>query len=263
MVVGAAVSWLLCKSAMAAAAGSTAAAAQLAACLLASYIGGSVNFIAVAAATQLPTHLVPGAMAADNLGMLLLLGLLMAVPLRWYKQQQQQLQVMPLGPITPSIGTNSGSSSKQQPSMLAARPPAAAAAAASGAASGPMGLDGSPLLTQPPSPQEVAACFEATTRGRKHTGATTAAANSSNGSSNGSSRSGGRTPTAAADMSPETSEGPGAAAAASASVGKCGGCRGSGVTAHDEHPLLTQAPGMGDAISTITAARQVRTCSVW
>jgi hypothetical protein len=35
----------------------------------------------------------------------------------------------------------------------------------------------------------------------------------------------------------------------------CGGCRASGVTALDDNPLLTQAPAMGDAISTINAAR--------
>jgi hypothetical protein len=60
------------------------------------------------------------------------------------------------------------------------------------------------------------------------------------------------------------SNGNGTAAAAgakdSSSNGKngraCGGCRASGVTALDDNPLLTQAPAMGEAISSISAARQ-------
>ncbi|KAL6765369.1 hypothetical protein V8C86DRAFT_2458332 [Haematococcus lacustris] len=53
---------------------------QLAACLCASYVGGSVNFAAVAQAVGLPAALVPAAMAADNIAMAVFLALLMVYP---------------------------------------------------------------------------------------------------------------------------------------------------------------------------------------
>lgn len=50
----------------------------IAASLCSSYVGGSINFVSVAAATKLSSALVPAAMAADNLMMALFLGLLSA-----------------------------------------------------------------------------------------------------------------------------------------------------------------------------------------
>ncbi|EFJ52788.1 hypothetical protein VOLCADRAFT_102761 [Volvox carteri f. nagariensis] len=55
---------------------------KLAACLCGSYVGGSVNFAALALALQVPAASLPGAMAADNLLMAVFLGALMAVPVQ-------------------------------------------------------------------------------------------------------------------------------------------------------------------------------------
>jgi hypothetical protein len=54
----------------------------VAACLCASYIGGSVNFVALSQATLLPAAALPATMAADNLAMGALLTALIACPLR-------------------------------------------------------------------------------------------------------------------------------------------------------------------------------------
>jgi hypothetical protein len=83
---------------------------------------------------------------------------------------------------------------------------------------GQLSLDGTPLLTPDPTGSMPS--------NGNGTAAVTAAGPKDSGSSNG--KNGGRA---------------------------CGGCRASGVTALDDNPLLTQAPAMGDAISTINAAR--------
>ncbi|PNW82795.1 hypothetical protein CHLRE_06g294550v5 [Chlamydomonas reinhardtii] len=75
MVAGAAVGALALRGPLEAAGGG-----KVAACLCASYVGGSVNFAAVAAALHLPPAVLPGAMAADNLMMAAFLAALMAVP---------------------------------------------------------------------------------------------------------------------------------------------------------------------------------------
>ncbi|KAG2427968.1 hypothetical protein HXX76_011955 [Chlamydomonas incerta] len=75
MVAGAAVGALALRGPLEAAGGG-----KVAACLCASYVGGSVNFAAVAAALHLPPAALPGAMAADNLMMAAFLAALMAVP---------------------------------------------------------------------------------------------------------------------------------------------------------------------------------------
>ncbi len=338
MIAGAAAAWLLCKSALAAAAGSTAAAAMLAACLVASYIGGSVNFIAVAAATQLPTGLVPGAMAADNLGMLLLLGLMMAVPLRFLQQQQQQQQLQQvmvpvlaaggaaLGRSTSTAFTSSSGVSSRSRSAAASSQHTSSSGSSSGSSSDSssdddlLALDGSPLLTQPPTELEVSACLEDTSHGTNFTrvlpvdvsGGRKKKSSSSSGSDTGSSSdddllaldgsplptqpptevevqavlqdnstghnftrvlpinvSGSKRPVSSSKSNssssntaqqPRTSGAQAAAtpggSSAAAATGTCGGCRGSGVTAFDDKPLLTRAPGMGDAVSSIAAARQ-------
>ncbi|GLC38301.1 hypothetical protein PLESTM_000709300 [Pleodorina starrii] len=74
MVAGAVGGWWLLREPL----GPTGA--KLAACLCASYVGGSVNFAAVALALQVPPASIPGAMAADNLLMAVFLAALMAVP---------------------------------------------------------------------------------------------------------------------------------------------------------------------------------------
>eukprot|EP00798_Chlamydomonas_sp_ICE-L_P015845 gene15845-21972_t len=53
---------------------------KLAAALCSSYVGGSVNFCAVATAVNLDPIVIPAAMAADNLAMAAYLAVLMAVP---------------------------------------------------------------------------------------------------------------------------------------------------------------------------------------
>jgi uncharacterized membrane protein len=343
MIAGAAAAWLVCKSALAAAAGSTAAAAMLAACLVASYIGGSVNFIAVAAATQLPTGLVPGAMAADNLGMLLLLGLMMAVPLRFL--QQRGLVMMPVvaasgapgGPAASLASTrSSGVSSRSRPAAASSYYSSSSSDSSSGSSSDDdvLALDGSPLLTQPPTELEVSACLQDTSTGtnftrvlpvdvsgdrKKKRGSSSSSSSaagswsSSSGSDTGSSSdddllaldgsplltqpptevevkavvqdnstrnnftrvlpinvSGSKRPVSSRNSAssssstlqqplpsgPQAAATPGGSAAAAAATGVCGGCRGSGVTAFDDKPLLTRAPAMGDAVSSIAAARE-------
>ncbi|KAF8059368.1 hypothetical protein HT031_005173 [Scenedesmus sp. PABB004] len=223
--------------------------AALASCLLASYIGGSVNFAAVAAATGLPAGLVPAAIAADNLAMLGLLAGMMAVPVR---------------------------------ALAALRPPALSGWAGGRRARGgapeagdgaPLGLDGQDLLTAPPAPDAVAACLEASAHGRRGGGGGGGARGGANPKQlAGSSRAvttraldGG--PLLTPDPPAPAAGGNGKAAAAAAKAAgapggaasaACGGCRASGVTALDEGPLLTTAPAMGDAISAISAARDGR-----
>ncbi|GAX78081.1 hypothetical protein CEUSTIGMA_g5523.t1 [Chlamydomonas eustigma] len=55
-------------------------ASSIAACLCASYVGGSINFVAVSQVVQLDPSLIPAAMAADNLAMAAYLAILMAIP---------------------------------------------------------------------------------------------------------------------------------------------------------------------------------------
>lgn len=53
---------------------------RLAACLCATYIGGSLNFAATASALRLPGELAAAAMTLDNLATALFMGLLLAIP---------------------------------------------------------------------------------------------------------------------------------------------------------------------------------------
>ncbi|GIL49967.1 hypothetical protein Vafri_6094 [Volvox africanus] len=76
MVAGALAGWWLLREALG------PVGAKLVACLCASYVGGSVNFAAVALAIQVPAASLPGAMAADNLMMAAFLAILMAVPVQ-------------------------------------------------------------------------------------------------------------------------------------------------------------------------------------
>ncbi|GLI63052.1 hypothetical protein VaNZ11_005767, partial [Volvox africanus] len=76
MVVGALAGWWLLREALG------PVGAKLVPCLCASYVGGSVNFAAVALAVQVPAAYLPGAMAADNLMMAAFLAVLMAVPVQ-------------------------------------------------------------------------------------------------------------------------------------------------------------------------------------
>jgi hypothetical protein len=142
--------------------------AQLAACLVASYIGGSVNFAAVAAATQLPAALLPGAVAADNLAMLVLLTILMAVPARmissWGISSSSSSAVAAVAAVPLATGTAGWSAAPTSQSSLDAA----------------VGRDGKPLLTAVPAAHEVAACFETSAKGRR------ASSSSSSSSSNGS-----------------------------------------------------------------------------
>lgn len=61
---------------------------KLAGCFCASYIGGSVNFAAVAKSLDLSPSLIPAAMAADNLTMAACLGVLMLVGAQAQRKQQ-------------------------------------------------------------------------------------------------------------------------------------------------------------------------------
>lgn len=71
---------------------------EVAACLLASWTGGSVNFVATAQALGLPDAAVPAAMAADNLGMAVALAALMACPLRLVRRLAD-----PDGALAPAV----------------------------------------------------------------------------------------------------------------------------------------------------------------
>lgn len=77
---------------------------NVAACLCASYVGGSVNFIATAQALQLPASSLPVTMAADNLAMGVALAALMACPLRLLRRFTAQ-------PTTSSAATSMKGSS--------------------------------------------------------------------------------------------------------------------------------------------------------
>ncbi|KAF6260158.1 hypothetical protein COO60DRAFT_1508812 [Scenedesmus sp. NREL 46B-D3] len=292
MLAGAWVSWQLVGPAMG------PAGPQLASCLLASYIGGSVNFAAVASATQLPAALVPPAMAADNLAMLALLAAMMAAPLRRITAA-----------LRPALATAAAATGPPPPPAAAGPRPAHSAlpvAARSSphdrspgagrpavVVSGNKGLDGHSLETQPPSAEAVAACMEdsargcAAPRGRSSRDSSSSSSSSSSGvrkmqggpKQHVRSRGFGQLSLDGGPLltpDPIASNGIGTAAAAAAagtaedsssdsSIGNgrhdgraCGGCRASGVTAFDDNPLLTQAPAMGDAISTISAAREGR-----
>ncbi|PNH06564.1 putative membrane protein YjcL, partial [Tetrabaena socialis] len=114
MALGAVAGWWLLRDALG------PLGAQLAACLCASYVGGCVNFAAVALAVQLPAAAVPGAMAADNLSMAVFLAILMAVPVG--------RAAMAVSAAAPGGGMELATAPASPP------PPAPAAAAAAAAA---------------------------------------------------------------------------------------------------------------------------------
>ncbi|KAG1670355.1 hypothetical protein FOA52_000115 [Chlamydomonas sp. UWO 241] len=74
MMAGAIVGWALLKGALGPQAGCIAAS------LCSSYIGGSINFVAVSSTVGLDAALVPAAIAADNVAMVGYLAVLMALP---------------------------------------------------------------------------------------------------------------------------------------------------------------------------------------
>eukprot|EP00955_Chlamydomonas_euryale_P067239 359793-Chlamydomonas_euryale.AAC.11 len=97
MMAGAMAGWALLKTHMGPEAGCIAAS------LCASYIGGSINFVAVSNALGLSAAVIPAVIAADNIGMAAFLAILMAVPketdnaadeeaLQKKPQEQQQQQ---------------------------------------------------------------------------------------------------------------------------------------------------------------------------
>ncbi|GIM01875.1 hypothetical protein Vretimale_6666 [Volvox reticuliferus] len=92
MVTGALVGWWLLREQLG------PVGTKLVACLCASYVGGSVNFAAVALAVQVPAASLPGAMAADNLTMAAFLAVLMAVPV-------QRAAVAVADPVSSAVAT--------------------------------------------------------------------------------------------------------------------------------------------------------------
>lgn len=175
MAAGAAVAWLLLSQWL-----PQPGAAPVAAALLASSVGGAVNFAAVASATRLPPGLAPPALAADNMAMLLLLMPLLLIPRatltgaslqRWRTRRrlaaaaaawssgdrgggQRALDGGPL--LTPAPGedggTTSGCSQLLAPHReLAASAAAAVASSAAAAADAPLPLLPLPTCSTPDS----------------------------------------------------------------------------------------------------------------
>ncbi|KAG2500220.1 hypothetical protein HYH03_001798 [Edaphochlamys debaryana] len=132
MALGAVAAWALLKGPLG------DVGARLGACLCASYVGGSVNFAAVALALKVPSAALPGAMAADNLAMAGFLSVLMAVPIN--------------RAVAAVTSAATASAHPAAASAAAASTPAATgstnpAAAATSAAASPAAADGAPTAT--------------------------------------------------------------------------------------------------------------------
>ncbi|KXZ52225.1 hypothetical protein GPECTOR_10g856 [Gonium pectorale] len=142
MVLGALAGWALLREPLG------AQGAKLAACLCASYVGGSVNFAAVAMALHVPASSLPGAMAADNLMMAAFLAALMAVPV----QRAAMATATAAAPAPPSSLTT-----ETQVAAAASEPAAAAVLSAPSAAPATSSEKGGESLRQGAAPPPPAA----------------------------------------------------------------------------------------------------------